>query len=171
MYIVDFLRSRGVPHEVLLYRPASSSARRAGSAHIPGKMVAKAVLINAGNSFVLAVLPSTLWIDLPRLSAIVGIPASLIRLATPKEVRATFRDCEPGVLPPFGRLYELKTFVDSGLSRSPEIVFGANTRHEGLKMQYKHFVALEQPVLASFSQPILPPRRTPQAFGRDRLVG
>jgi len=170
MYIIDFLRSRGVWHEVLLYRPASSSARRAGSAHVPGRKVAKAVLIKAGDSFVLAVLPSTSWVDLVHLSGIVGAPTSLVRLATPAELMATFNDCEPGVVPPFGRLYGLKTFVDAGLAASTEIVFGANTRHEGLRMQYEDFRALEEPVLASFSQPTFSTRREPEQLGRDRLV-
>jgi len=171
MYIMDFLRSRGVLHEVLLYRPASSAARRAGNAHIPGRLVAKAVLIKAGNSFVLAVLPSTLWIDLVRVSAIVGTPSSLVRLATPKEVLAMFNDCEPGIVPPLGRLYGLTTLVDSALAASTEIVFGANTRHEGLRMQYEDFLALAEPVSASFSQQTVPARRKPEPFGRDRLVG
>jgi Ala-tRNA(Pro) deacylase len=171
MYILDFLRNRGVRHEVLLYRPASSAARRAANAHVPGQKVAKAVLVKAGDSFVLAVLPSTYWIDLAQLSAIVGTPASHLRLATPTELIATFPDCEPGVVPPFGRLYGLKTFVDPALTVSDEVIFGGNTRHEGLRMQYGDFRTLEEPVLASFSQPLQPSRTDPKQFGRDRMVG
>ena len=132
MYIVDFLRSRGVWYESLLHRPASSSTKRAGCVHVPGHRVAKAVLVKAGDSFVLAVLPSTSRIDLSRLSEVMGEPASLVRLATPDELFERFPDCEPGVVPPFGRLYGLKTVVDLGLADSSEIVVGANTRHEGL---------------------------------------
>lgn len=171
MYILDFLRNRGVWHEVLLYRPASSAAQRAANAHIPGRKVAKAVLVKAGDSFVLAVVPSTLGVDLARLSAIVGMPVSLVRLATPGELLATFPDCEPGVVPPFGRLYGLKTYIDSGFSASHEIVFAANTRHEGLRMNYDDFRTLEEPVLASFSQPLRAACHEPEQFGHDRMVG
>ncbi len=171
MYILDFLRSRGVRHELLLYRPASSAAKRAANAHVPGQKVAKAVLVKAGDFFVLAVVPSTFLIDLARLGLIIGIPVALVRLATPAELVATFHDCEPGVVPPFGRLYGLKTFVDSGLSASSDIVFGANTRHEGLRMRYDDFRALEEPVLASFSEPLRITRPEAQQFGRDRMVG
>src|SRR5215472_9228395 len=142
MYILDFLRTRGIRYEALLYRPASSAARRAAHAHIPGGKVAKTVLVKAGDYFVLAVLPSTFWIDLARFSATIGISASQVRLATPAEVMASFPDCEPGVVPAFGRLYGFKTFVDRGFSGSEEIVIGANTRHEGLKMRYHDFRAL-----------------------------
>jgi Ala-tRNA(Pro) deacylase len=171
MYIIDFLRTHGVWYEALLYRPASSSAKRAGNAHIPGRKVAKAVLIKAGDSFILAVLPSTCRIDLGRLSEIIGIPACNVRLATSVELSSMFNDCEPGAVPPFGRLYGLKTFLDWGLSASPEIVLVANTRHEGFRMHYHDFLALEEPVLASFSRPGLPPPALAKRHGPDRLAG
>ena len=156
MYVLDFLRSRGVWFEALLHRPASSSTKRAESVHVPGRRVAKAVLVKAGDSFVLAVLPSTSRIDLVRLSELVGRPASQVRLATPDELFELFPDCEPGVVPPFGRLYGLKTLVDSGLAESPEIIVVANTRHEGLRMLFHDFQTLEEPVRASFTRPLAP---------------
>jgi Ala-tRNA(Pro) deacylase len=154
MYVLDFLRSHGVWFEALLHQPASSSTKRAGNAHVPGRSVAKAVLVKAGDSFVLAVLPSTSCIDLGQLSEAVGAPASVVRIATPDEVLAIFSDCEPGVVPPFGRLYGLTTLVDSGLADLPDIVMGANTRHEGLRMHFDDFQTLEQPKRASFTRPI-----------------
>jgi Ala-tRNA(Pro) deacylase len=164
MYVLDFLRSRGVWFETLLHRPASSSAKLAGSVHVPGREVGKAVLVKAGHSFVLAVLPSTSWIDLARLSEVLGSPVSEVRLATPDELFEIFTDCEPGVVPPFGRLYGLTTLVDSGLTESAEIVLGANTRHEGLRMRFRDFQALEEPMRASFTRPIAPR----QAIASDR---
>jgi len=154
VYIVDFLKSRGVWFETLLHNPASSSTKRAGNAHIPGRRVAKAVLVKAGDSFVLAVLPSTSWIDLGQLSEAIGTPASVVRLATEDELLEVFADCEPGVVPPFGRLYGLPTLVDSGLAELTDIVLGANTRHEGLCMHFLDFQTLEQPKRASFTRPI-----------------
>ena len=155
MYIFDYLKSRGVWFETLLHQPASAAAKRAGNAHVPGREVAKAVLVKAGDSFVLAVLPATSWIDLAQLSEVVGAPATDIRLATSDELLAMFPDCEPGAVPPFGRLYGLRTLVDSGLAAAPEIVVGANTRHEGLRMHYTDFQELETPVQASFTRAII----------------
>jgi Ala-tRNA(Pro) deacylase len=156
MYIQDFLRARGIWFEGLLYQPASSSAKRARNARITGRNVAKAVLVRAGDSFLLAVLPASCRIDLDRLSQVLGAPASQIRLATSEELLATFPDCEPGVVPPFGRLYGLPTLVDSGFSETGDIVVSANTRHEGLWMHFRDFAAIEAPEQASFSRPISP---------------
>ena len=99
MYALDFLRSRGVWYEALLHRPASSSTKRAGCVHVPGRRVAKAVLVRAGESFLLAVLPSTARIDLVKLSGVVGEAVSRVRLATLDEMCEVFPDCEPGVVP------------------------------------------------------------------------
>jgi Ala-tRNA(Pro) deacylase len=101
-------------------------------------------------------LPSTSRIDLVRLSEVVGEPPAQVRLATQDEIFELFADCEPGVVPPFGRLYGLKTLVDSGLSHSSEIVVGANTRHEGMRMLFRDFQTLEEPVRASFTRPQVP---------------
>jgi Ala-tRNA(Pro) deacylase len=168
MYIVDFLRSRGVWYEALLHRPASSSTKRARCVHIPGRRVAKAVLVKAGDSFVLAVLPSTSRIDLARLSEVVGEPASLVRLATPDELFELFPNCEPGVVPPFGRLYGLKTVVDLGLADSSEIIVGANTRHEGVRILFRDFQTLEEPIRASFTRPLAPEIEPHKTARRER---
>jgi Ala-tRNA(Pro) deacylase len=165
MYIHDFLRSRGVWFETLLYQPASSSAKRARNARVAGRRVAKAVLVRARNSFVLAVLPASCTIDLDRLSQVVGSPATEIRLATSDELLATFPDCEPGVVPPFGRLYGLTTIVDSCFSEIGDIVVAANTRHEGLWMHFRDFAAIEQPAQAPFSRPIVA-GANPKAVGK-----
>lgn len=168
MYVLDFIGSRGVWFEALLHHPASSSTKRAGNVHVPGRRVAKAVLIKAGDSFVLAVLPSTSRIDLGQLSKVVGATGSDLRLATPDELFAIFPDCEPGVVPPFGRLYGLTTLVDSGLAEITDIVLGANTRHEGLRMHFTDFQALEEPMRASFTRPIAPNANPPVPAPRDR---
>jgi Ala-tRNA(Pro) deacylase len=161
MYIHDYLRSRGVWFETLLYQPASSSAKRARNARITGRRVAKSVLVRAGDCYVLAVLPASSTIDLARLSQVVGSSAAELRLATSDELLATFPDCEPGVVPPFGRLYGLTTIVDAGFSEIGDIALSANTRHEGLWMHFRDFAAIEQPERGSFSRPIVayPPRR------------
>jgi Ala-tRNA(Pro) deacylase len=173
MYVLDFLRSRGIWFETLLHRPASSSTKRAGSVHVPGRRVAKAVLIKAGDSYRLAVLPSTSRIDLERFSEVIGAPAAQVRLATPDEVFTLFPNCEPGVVPPFGRLYGLKTIVDAGLAESPEIVVVANTRHEGLRMLFHDFQTLEEPGRASFAHPLatIPKLASPKHRGGKRRAG
>jgi Ala-tRNA(Pro) deacylase len=157
MSIRDFLQSRHVWFETLLHCPAVSATKRAQSIHISGRCVAKVVLIKAARGDILAVLPATHRIDLDRLAAVLG--EDVVRIATEDEVAAIFADCELGALPPFGRLYGLKTVVDVSLSGSCEIVFVANTRHEGIRLRYRDFEAIEAPARARFALAVAPRRR------------
>ena len=64
------------------------------------------MLVKAGDRFVLAVLPSTSRVDLEQLSELLRLTATDVRLAMADELVGIFTDCEPGVVPPFGRLYD-----------------------------------------------------------------
>ena len=111
-----------------------------------GRQVAKAVLVRSGERYVLAVLPATCRINLERLAEILGgLP---VRIATEDEVEQVFGDCERGALPPFGRLYGLTTVVDASLAGGAMVVFVGNTRHEGVRMRFRDFEAIEAPVRA-----------------------
>jgi Ala-tRNA(Pro) deacylase len=171
MYTVDFLLSRRVWFEPLLHSPASSSTHRAHCMHVPGHQVAKTVLVKAGDRFVLVVLPSTSQIDLARLSELMGRPAAEVRLATADELVEVFTDCQPGVVPPFGRLYDLDTVFDSSLIEVAELVFGGNTRHEGLRMRSADYLEIEAPRIGSFAVPMGPGRSVPALARADRRAG
>ena len=131
----------------------------AETVHVPGRTVAKAVLIRAGDAFAMAVLPATHRIDLDRLGLILGVDD--LRIATEPEVMAIFHDCERGALPPFGRLYGLTTIIDTALAGGSEVVFVANTRHEGIRMRFRDYEALETPMRGRFASMISPGRREP----------
>ncbi|CAN5904696.1 YbaK/EbsC family protein [soil metagenome] len=154
MDIQEFLQSRKIPFQVMLHRPMPSASRRARSLHISGHWVAKTVLIWADNRFVLAVLPATYRIDLDQFAEVLGFRA--VRLATEEEAQQVFFDCERGALPPFGRLYGLETIVDASLSEASEIVVEANLRHEDMRLRYRDFITLEDPVRARFAISTLP---------------
>ncbi len=159
MMIREFLRSCHVPFETLLHSPSPSAARRAQSVHVAGGRVAKAVLVRIGPGFALTVLPATHRIDPAKLAAVLG--TTDVAIATEAELESVFGDCELGAVPPFGTLYGLRTFVDASLSGGSEILIEGNTRHEGLRLRYRDFEAIEHPIRARFAEPIAPRRRRP----------
>ena len=46
----------------------------------------------------------------------------------------------------------MKTLVDESLTRDEEIVFEGNTHEEAIRMKYKDFAQLEQPILGEFAR-------------------
>ncbi len=156
MYVRDYLQSRGIPFKRLIHAPAPSATRVAQSLHVPGRRVAKGVLVRAGDGYVLTVLPATHRIDLAKLSEVLGVAG--VAVASEEEVGTVFRDCERGALPPFGRLYGLRTVVDASLSGVADLVFEGNTRHEGWGLRYRDYITLEEPQRARFASPVAPSR-------------
>jgi Ala-tRNA(Pro) deacylase len=158
MYVRDYLQSRHVAFEMFLQRPAASASRRAQCMHVPGRRVAKSVLVRAGERYMLAVLPATARIDLNRLSQVLdGLP---VRVATEDEVGRVFADCERGAIPPFGRLHGLTTILEVSLADGGEFVCVGNQRHEGLRLRFQDYEAIEAPLRARFADDPRPaPRR------------
>lgn len=157
MSIQDFLLSRHVWFQTVLHPPMPSATKRAQSVHVPGRQVAKGVLVRAGGTYVLAVLPATCRIDMARLSQVLAGVA--VALAAEDEIGTIFGDCERGALPPFGRLYGLRTVVDASLSGASEILCAGNARHEGLRLRYRDYEAIEAPIRARFAAASEPKRR------------
>ncbi len=149
MKLDEFLSSRRIPFERLHHRPAYTAQRVAQVLHVPGKEVAKAVLVRTDSGHVLAVLPATRQVDLQRVRDCLGDQRA--ELASEAEMERLFPDCEQGALPPFGSLYQLPTLVDESLAEDEEIVFEAQSHEEAIRMAYRDYDALEHPRKGRFA--------------------
>src|SRR3954464_6233147 len=107
MKLDEFLSSRRIPFERLAHRPVYTANRMAQALHVRGKEVAKTVLLRTDQGYLLAVLPATHQIDLPRLRQ--ELSAGRVELASEEEMDQLFPDCERGAIPPFGSMYNLPT--------------------------------------------------------------
>ncbi len=154
MNITDQLRRLRVHHEVMLHGPASCASRLASRLHFPGREVSKAVLLSTGSTYLVAVVPSTHRLDLGRLQAILGMDR--LTLATVPDLVKVFHDCEVGAVPPFGRFYGVPTVVDTSLAGVSEVVCAGNLRHESVRMRYRDFEAVVEPVRVKFAELALP---------------
>ncbi len=123
----------------------------AGQLHVPGREVAKAILLRARpkRDYIVAVLPANMVIDLDRAAKMVE--AKRLELATEPEIATFCTDCEFGALPPFGSRYGLKTIVDSTLAEDDVILFEGNTHHDAIRMKFDDYRRLENPTVASFA--------------------
>jgi Ala-tRNA(Pro) deacylase len=142
MRVSDYLAEQRVRFESLPHPPAFSAQQRAKRLHIPGRRVAKCVLLTGPGGLVLAVLPATRQIDTEALGRALGGP---VRLADDREVARVFCDCEWGVVPPFGRLYGLPTVLEESLAVDDMIVFEGNTHVEAIRLRCGDFERLERP--------------------------
>ena len=152
MKLDELLADRDVPFERLHHRPAYAAQRVAQALHVPGREVAKAVLLRSDEGYVLAVLPATRRVDLGRVRHYLGDESA--DLASEAELERLFPDCERGAVPPFGSLYHLETLVDESLAEDDQIVFEASSHEEAIRMAYRDYEALEHPRQGRFAVPV-----------------
>jgi Ala-tRNA(Pro) deacylase len=149
MRLSQFLTDHQIAFETIYHPPAFTAQKRAKYLHIPGKQVAKTVLLAGPEEFFLAVLPATAHVDTEALVAKLGGP---VRLATDREMAEMFRDCEWGVVPPFGTLYGLSTILDASIEADDLLVFEAHTHAEAIRMRCRDYELLERPVRMNFAK-------------------
>lgn len=142
MRISDYLIEQRIDFEWLPHAPAFSAQKRAKYLRLPGKQVAKSVLLAGPSGYVLAVLPSTHRIDTEALGEQLGGP---LRLANGREIAEVFLDCEWGVVPPFGTCYGLSTLLDEAIDADALLVLETNTQFEAVRLRCRDFERLENP--------------------------
>ena len=144
-----FLDKENVKYTTISHSRAYTAQEIAHSAHIPGKELAKTVLIKIDGTLAMAVLHASYKVDLERLRAAAG--AAHVELASEQEFRDRFSDCEPGAMPPFGNLYGMETFAAEDLARNKEIAFNAGSHVEVIRMAYVDFERIVQPKVLAFT--------------------
>ncbi len=140
----------------------------AAAQHVPGRQLAKCVLVKTDQGVVLAVLPAMYRVDLKKLKAVLRVKT--IRLASEADIKQAFPDMEVGAMSPFGNLYNVPTVVDKSLGISGDIVCNAGTHTETLKFAYRDFERLAKPRVGSFAQGVsaAKPKKTARGLKKPR---
>jgi len=144
----EYLDQQGIEYVSIQHSPAYTAQRVAAAAHVPGREMAKTVMVNIHGRLAMAVLPSMRKVALQELRDLTGHED--ISLASEDEFKSAFPDCEPGAMPPFGNLYGMDVYVAPELTGDPEIAFNAGTHREVIRMKYCDFDRLVQPQVAAF---------------------
>lgn len=147
--LIDYFAENRVPFQTMKHRQAFTAQEIAAEQKVPGKQVAKVVMVRADGSLAMLVMPATFRVDFRKLAHVLGCPDP--RLAEEKEFANLFPDCSTGAMPPFGNLYNVPVYVDRSLTDDREIVFNAGTHDETMKVPYADYARLAHPIVAEFA--------------------
>lgn len=145
----NYLDENNIEYITIRHSLAFNAQRVAATTHIPGKELAKTVMIKLDGKMAMAVLPASYRVRLDMLKELTG--AKTIELANEMEFKYLFPECEIGAMPPFGNLYDMEVFVAASLAEDTEIAFNAGTHVELIRMAYTDFERLVQPIVLAFS--------------------
>lgn len=148
--IKDYLFDNAVSYWQKTHPVAYTSQEIAALDHVPGEELAKTVVLTADERLILAVLPADRIINMEALKKEIG--CKKLMLAPEREFIERFPACQPGAMPPFGKLFGLPLYCDRSLSKELEIEFNAGTHMDTIRMNFSEFERLEAPVMLDFAE-------------------
>ena len=111
---------------------------------------AKAMLLNDGIKFTLAVMSAGRKLDSKKFKKIIG--SKSLKFATEEEVLNTTR-CIPGAVPPFGSIFGISTYMDESLrTQGNSINFNAGLRTRSITMMLEDYLIVENPIISKFTK-------------------
>ena len=141
----EYLDDNNVEYITISHSPAYTAQRIAELTHIPGKELAKTVIVKLDGEFAMTVLPASHRVDLDYLKR--GVEADNVEVASETEFKDLFPDCEVGAMPPFGNLYGMDVYVAEKLTEDEEIAFNSGSHTELVRLSYEVFEQLVSPTV------------------------
>lgn len=74
-----------------------------------------------------------------------------IRFARENEVSEITQGIQIGGIPPFGNLFDLPVYVDTGVLENEKIIFSAGDRRVSIAMYFKDYQALVKPIVVDMA--------------------
>jgi Ala-tRNA(Pro) deacylase len=151
---VEFLEGLNADYSILDHAPACTAQEVAAAAHIPGRCMAKTVVVKIDGELALAVVPADREVAMALLRTASG--AVQVELAEQADFAQRFEGCQLGAEPPLGVLFGMQTYVDKELAAQEYVAFNAGSRTEVITMKFTTYRRIARPHLLNISVPSVP---------------
>lgn len=122
-----YLDERATPYELVRHSRTMTSSDTAQAAGVSGSRVAKPVVVEDDDHYMVVVIPASHRLRFTALHHALGRQCGL---ATEREVEALFDDCERGAVPAVAQAYGLDVIVDDALLGLDDVYFEAGDHVE-----------------------------------------
>lgn len=140
----EYLMSHGIGYEIHEHPQAFTAQELAAAEHVPGRQVAKVVMLRVGDDLVMSVLRAPDHISISKARVVFG--RDDVRIASELDFQESFPDCELGAVPPFGHLYGLLTYVDERLLDSDDLLCAAGSHTVSMKLATNDWYKTVEPI-------------------------
>ena len=142
------LTAAGAPFAVSQHAPVFTSEEAAAVRGVALSSGAKALVVKAGEEFLLLVVPADRKLDSKKARTQLGVKA--LRFASREEVEQ-LTGLQPGSIPPFGSLFGLSTRCDPALGLNERINFNAGDHAVSISITYADYLAVERPAMVEIT--------------------
>lgn len=135
----SYLEAQGVNYRLVPHPRSSSALEAAHAAHVPEDQVAKAVVLEDPDGYVVAVVPSANRLDFDWIGE--ALHRELV-LAEEYELPELFRDCSVGAVPALPRAYGMEVVWDDQLDGQEDIYIEAGDHRHLIHVHGEDFERL-----------------------------
>ena len=135
--VQQYLLRERIPYDVIVHAPTMDSAHSAESAHISGDRLAKSVVLEDDDGYVMAVIPASHRLD---LQAVRDELHRELNLSSEHTLHELFEDCEPGAVPPVGCAYGIDSVVDRILTDIPDVYLEGGDHRSLIHLRGQEFL-------------------------------
>ncbi len=134
--VVKQLELLGTQYDVLAHAVTDTIDAAAASLGLSTDTVARAVVLRDEDYICMAVLPLNYLIDFADLKA---LTQRNLQPVDNQFVADMFSDCDAGVVPPFGGVYNIETFYDVSLLNKSAVILEAGSHHNLIRLTRDEF--------------------------------
>ncbi|MDO6562728.1 YbaK/EbsC family protein [Amphritea sp. 1_MG-2023] len=122
-----FLNRGDIPYRLIRHPYTETSLSAALAAQVPVRQMAKGVVLNDDEGFMMAVVPSDRRVDLYAINQQLG---RVFSPAAQQDVKILFGDCTKGAVPALGQAYNMPVIWDDHLAHEPDCYMEAGDHQE-----------------------------------------
>jgi Ala-tRNA(Pro) deacylase len=138
--VSQYLRDHSVDYQLVDHPHSHCSSESARAAGVREDSLAKALLLQDKQGYVLAVIPASSSLDMRALHDETGRPG--LQMVDEDQLNRVFPDCELGALPPLGQAYGITTLLDNSLRHRDTVYFEAGDHEELVELEGSRFAKL-----------------------------
>ncbi len=138
--VKQYLDDKHVIYSVLQLPHFDSPLQAAVEANIPPRSLYYPVVLRDAFGLLMAVLPASHKLDYARLSSLLN---RKVDPAFNTQLSSVFADCAPGMIPPVGEPYGIRTIIDADLETPEEVYMVAGDHHRIIKLSRRDFLLMQ----------------------------
>ena len=135
----SYLDKHGVEYDTVEHTHTDTAMDSAKSAHVPPYQMAKAVVLEDKDGYIVSVLPSNNRLNIGWVSEELNRD---LRLASEPELGKLFEDCKTGAIPALSDAYGLKVIWDDQLKHASDVYIEAGDHEHLIHLRGEDFKQL-----------------------------
>jgi Ala-tRNA(Pro) deacylase len=134
--LMGYLEEKDIDYRLVEHPHTETARDSAAAAGLPPHQVAKAIVLCDEDGYVLSVVPANHSLEIGWVNQELG---RSLELASEKEFRNLFVDCEPGAVPALGEAYGVQVIWDDELAYTADIYIEAGDHEHLIWLERRDF--------------------------------